>query len=264
MAHRQKGLAPGPGLVCRLGTMTPPRSPAPDLEALHQSEQHLVRTTDSLTPAQFGEPSVLPGWTRAHVVAHLALNAEGMARAVDGLARGHDVPIYDSEEHRDADIEELAEADPAELRKRVFGAGQELRDAFDLLDPDQWRGKVPRLPGGPLWSVATLPEVRRREVEIHHADLDAGYRSSDWPADFQTDLLDVVTVDRANDPDSPAFTVRATDAVRTWTVGAEQPVVEGTAADLAWWLVGRGTGQGLTCDAGELPRLGAWRRTPAK
>jgi maleylpyruvate isomerase len=244
--------------------MTTPANRSDELAELHQSEQRLLLTVDSLTPAQFGEPSVLPGWARAHVIAHLALNAEGMAGAVDGLAHGRDVPIYESGERRDADIEELAQADPPEIRERVFAAGQALRDAFDSLDLGQWQGVVPRLPGGPFWPVVTLPEMRRREVEIHHADLDAGYRPADWPADFRVHLLDIATLDRTNDTDSPAFTVRATDIVRTWSVGAEQPVVEGSSGDLGWWLVGRGEGEGLSCDTGALPRLGAWRRTPVK
>lgn len=244
--------------------MTSPHNLEEALAALHQSEQHVLRTVDSLRPDDYREPSVLPGWSRAHVVAHLALNAEGLAGAVDAIAHGNDVPVYESDARRDADIEELAEAEPAEIRERLFGAGQALRDALALLDGDQWAGNILRLPGGPRWALASLPDTRRREVEIHHADLDAGYGPDDWPEDFRIALLDLVTTDRAHDPDSPTFTVRATDTVQTWSVGAEQPVVEGSSADLGWWLVGRGSGQGLTCDGAELPRLGPWRRTPVK
>jgi maleylpyruvate isomerase len=268
MCRRQDSLvirSPVPG---RLGIMTSPPSAQSGLddtlEALHQSEQRMLVTVDSLHPDDYREPSVLPGWTRAHVVAHLALNAEGMAGAVDALARGQEVPIYESDDRRNEDIEELAGAKPSEIRERLFGAGQALRDALALLDEDQWGASVPRTPDGPRSPVQTLPDTRRREVEIHHADLDADYGAGDWPEDFRVALLDLVTADRANDPDSPGFTVRATDAVRTWFAGADQPVVEGSAADLGWWLVGRGSGQGLTCDSGELPRLGPWRRTPAR
>jgi maleylpyruvate isomerase len=243
--------------------MTSPNTLGETLAALHRSEQRLLRTVDSLRPDDFGEPSVLAGWTRAHVVAHLALNAEGLAGAVDGHAHGHDVPVYKSDDRRDADIEELAKADPAEIRQRLFGAGQALRGALQALDGDQWDGTVHRLPGGLLIQLQTVPGMRRREVEIHHADLDAGYDHTDWPEDFRIELLDVAAADRANDPDSPGLTVRATDTVQTWDLGAEQPVVEGTTSALGWWLVGRGSGEGLTCDTGDLPRLGPWRRTPA-
>jgi maleylpyruvate isomerase len=234
------------------------------LDALHQSEQRLLLTVDSLTPAQYAEPSLLPGWSRAHVVAHLGLNAEGLAGAVDGLAHELVVPIYQSDEQRDADIEALAREDATEIRERLFAAGQALRDALASLDPPQWEGAVIRVPDGPQWPVATLPGTRRREVEIHHADLDAGYGPADWPEDFCIELLDAVTVDHADSPDSPGFAVRATDTVRTWAAGAENPVVEGKAADLGWWLVGRGNGEGVTSTTGDLPRLGPWRRTAAR
>jgi maleylpyruvate isomerase len=237
--------------------------PADSVQRLHQSEQQLLRTVDSLRTDAWTEPSVLPGWTRAHVAAHLALNAEGMAGAIDGLAHELDVPVYESGARRDADIEELAQAEPAEIRERLFATGQRLREALESLDERQWSRSVARVPDGPMWAVADVPTIRLRELEIHHADLDAGYSHTEWPDDFALELLDLVTGDHASSPDSPGFTVRATDTVRTWTVGAEQPVVEGTAADLGWWLVGRGDGEGLTCDAGELPRLGPWRRTPA-
>jgi maleylpyruvate isomerase len=246
---------------------SPESIPHPDLagalDALHQSEQQLLRTVDSLSTDSWSEPSVLPGWSRAHVAAHLALNAEGLAGAVNGLAHEVEVPVYESSEKRDADIEELSRAEPPEIRERLFGAGQALRDALATLDERQWQASILRVPDGPRWSVLLVPATRRREVEIHHADLDAGYSQRDWPADFALELLGLATEDHAASPDSPSFTVRATDTVRTWTVGAEQPVVEGTAADLAWWLVGRGHGEGLVCDSG-LPRLGPWRRTPAK
>lgn len=233
------------------------------LEALHQSEQRLLRTVDSLHAEDWTAPSVLPGWTRAHVAAHLALNAEGLAGAVDGLAHDLDVPVYASSEARDADIEELAQAEPAEIRERLFGASQALRDALASLDDGQWTGAVARTPGGPLWPVVEVPHTRRREVEIHHADLGAGYSPRDWPADFAETLLAMAAEDHASSADSPAFSVRPSGAAHPWSVGAEEPVVEGSAADLAWWLVGRGRGERLTCTGAELPRLGPWRRTPA-
>jgi maleylpyruvate isomerase len=232
------------------------------LDALHQSEQRLLRTVDSLPVDAWTKPSVLPGWTRAHVAAHLALNAEGLTAALVALQHGHEAVVYDSDESRDADIETLGRAAPTEIRERLFAAGHGFRNAVASLSPAQWDASVLRAPGGPAWPVASLPGTRRREVEIHHADLDAGYSPHDWPGDFVTDLLDVVTADHAASSDSPTFTIRATDTSRTWSVGAAHPVVEGAAADLAWWLVGRGHGEGLACPDG-LPRLGPWRRTQA-
>jgi hypothetical protein len=52
----------------------------------------------------------------------------------------------------------------------------------------------------------------------------------------------------------------STDVDGLWKFGDGQgPEIEGSVGDLAWWLVGRGGGRGLTCSAGELPVLGRWR-----
>lgn len=232
--------------------------------ALHESEQRLVRTVDSLADDQWSLPSVLPGWTRAHVIAHLALNAEGLASALDDLRHGRPAAMYASNESRDGDIDELAAATPAEIRARLFAAGEQLREMLAALSDDDWTGSIDRVPGGPSFPVMALPATRRREVEIHHADIGCDYRHTDWPRDFCVALLDVVTVDHAANPDTDDFKVSATDLGMTWRVGADEPVVAGPAVDLGWWLVGRGSGDGLSTASGVLPRIGAWRRTPAK
>jgi maleylpyruvate isomerase len=52
----------------------------------------------------------------------------------------------------------------------------------------------------------------------------------------------------------------STDVAGLWKFGVGQgPEIHGTAGDLAWWLVGRGDGRGLTCSAGDLPTIGRWR-----
>ena len=45
---------------------------------------------------------------------------------------------------------------------------------------------------------------------------------------------------------------------RTWSFGDGGPTVTGTTAALAWWLTGRGSGEGLDVDEGELPGIEAW------
>jgi maleylpyruvate isomerase len=57
--------------------------------------------------------------------------------------------------------------------------------------------------------------------------------------------------------DGAGATAYATDLDRTWELG-DGPTVSGTAADLGWWLTGRGAGEGLSSDSGELPRIEEW------
>ena len=46
-----------------------------------------------MTDEQWGGPSLLPGWSRSHVVAHLTLNAQALSGALEGLHEGRQVPI---------------------------------------------------------------------------------------------------------------------------------------------------------------------------
>ena len=61
----------------------------------------------------FPAPSLLPGWTRAHVVAHLARNAEALTRLATWARTGVETPMYVSPEQRDAEIETSARQPPS-------------------------------------------------------------------------------------------------------------------------------------------------------
>jgi maleylpyruvate isomerase len=243
-----------------------PGEPAPewdpgDLTGLDASAQAFIRTVDALAPEELAAPSLLPGWTRAHVVAHVALNGFALAGVLDGLVHDQPVAMYESDAQRDAQIEDLAEAEPSELREQHFAATTAFADAVEALQDEHWSGHIDRLPGGPAWPAVAVVPTRRREVEVHHADLGTSYTRADWPRDFVAELLDTVVVDHAA---SGPFQLRATDLGRDWSVGGDGgPTVMGAGADLGWWLTGRGDGEGLSCDAGELPRLGPWRRAAA-
>ena len=232
--------------------MADPQDHPLDLTA---ATRRLVRTTDGLTDEEYAAPSGLPGWTRAHVLAHLALNAEGLAGALGGIVEGRRVPMYRSQEARDGDIDDLASAAPAEVRSRLLAACTGLSDAIAAVPADTAETTLERTPGGRVFPAAEVPWMRLREVEIHHADLAAGYDRSDWDPVFATNLIDWTT--RRNDAAAP-FRVRAIDVDETWTFGEGGPVVSGRAVDLAWWLTGRGRGDGLTSEGGDLPQIGAW------
>ena len=68
---------------------------------LAAATRRLIRTADGLADADYGAPTECTGWTRAHVLAHLALNAEGLAGALRGIVEGRPTPMYASQERRD-------------------------------------------------------------------------------------------------------------------------------------------------------------------
>ncbi|GCD89200.1 maleylpyruvate isomerase family mycothiol-dependent enzyme [Nocardioides sp. LS1] len=226
-------------------------SAAADL--LQDATQRLVRSVDALPDEAWTGPSLLPGWTRAHVLAHLTLNAEGLAGALRGIVAGEPVPMYASQEARDADIDELAASDPETLRTRFLASTTDFADAASSIPDERWDSTVERVPGGRSFPATAVPGMRLGEVEIHHVDMAAGPTQGDWTPEFAAIVLDNAT---ARGPGS--FRAHATDLDRTWDYGTGGPTVTGLSHDLAWWLTGRGHGEGLTSDSGDLPEVASW------
>lgn len=234
-----------------------------DFTGLVEATRRLVRTVDGLDAEALAEPSVLPGWTRAHVVAHLTLNAESLTGVLDGIARNEPVAMYASDDARDQDIEQLAGEDAPELRERFLGSLQPFEAALSTVPEDAWAGDFPRVPDGLVFRRDRIPTMRHREVEIHHADLATDYTPADWPAPFAIALVRTLAADRSG---HGPFTVTATDVDLSVTVGEGQIetdngllLVTGPVGALGWWLAGRGSGEGLSVGGGTLPELGVWR-----
>jgi maleylpyruvate isomerase len=231
--------------------------PQAQFALLPEATQRLVRTVDGLDDAALAEPSGLPDWTRAHVVAHLALNAEGMARVLAARVAGEPTTMYPSDEARSSDIEALATGERSELRGRFMASTTLLVDGVDDF-PDEWWGETfERTPGGRAMRYAAIPGMRLREVEIHHVDLAAGFSPTGWSDAFSAHLI-LAMVKRH--PSDESFRVLANDLARTWEVGddPDETTVSGPAGDLAWWLTGRPPAESLTCSTGDLPPVKAW------
>lgn len=239
--------------------------PMPDLADtdLHLAQlvdagQRLVRSVDALTGDDWAAPSALPDWTRAHVVAHLALNGEALGAVLTGVVEGEQVPMYESQEQRDTDIAELATADPAELRERLLASTVSFVEAAQLVPRDRWEGRFERTAGGSTLPLGAVPLMRLREIEIHHVDLATGYSPDDWTQPFSEELVDGMV--KRQRPDE-GFLVRPLDTERTWEVGepGEDPlVVTGPVAHVAGWMTGRPPSDQVSSSRGELPTVGAW------
>lgn len=232
---------------------------------LGDASARVVRTVDGFHGDDWSGPSLLPGWTRAHVVAHLALNAEAIAGSLQSLVSDEDDaaheprPMYASDEVRDADISKLAGADHAEIRDRLLAGTTNLDDALAAVPDASWETRIDRTPGGRPLRAGAFPGMRLRELEIHHVDLGAGYTPAEWTPAFAEHLLDAMN----KRVTSPAFEVKPVDSARTWLLGSEDaeypvPVVSGPAAGLGWWLTGRAAPDTLQCSHGELPSIEGW------
>jgi maleylpyruvate isomerase len=72
--------------------------PEEALRELTAATDQLLAGLDGLSDAQVAGPSLLPGWTRGHVLTHLARNAEGGTRLLGWARTG--VPSYEYESWR--------------------------------------------------------------------------------------------------------------------------------------------------------------------
>lgn len=234
--------------------------------ALPEIDETLLATTrylqalTVLDDESVRRPSLLPGWSRAHVVAHLSRNADAFTRVLRQVAAGEPAWMYASAEARDTDIEDtVARLDLAGLVEDALASTARLTEALwsSEADPDT---PYTRVPGGDrTWPLHSVGPRRRAEVEIHHSDLGVGYEPATWPADFSSHLVKQRQDELAN-AGGPSMVLSSTDVDGLWKFGEGQgPEIRGAVGDLAWWLVGRGGGEGLTCSAGDLPVLGRWR-----
>ncbi len=209
-------------------------------DSLRWTEDGTALIERALQEADLAEPSLLPGWSRAAVLAHVGLNARAIGNLVTWAKTGIETPMYVSREQRDADIAVAATLPDEEIVTRFRTSATELREAMAGLIEDQWAAQVRTSRGGVI--VATeIPWLRSREVMIHAVDLDASVDWPDLPLDFLAELISDVTAQRSEAGQGPYIDLRAVDSDHVWTINGVGPVVHviGPTAQLAAYLVGR-------------------------
>jgi maleylpyruvate isomerase len=121
-------------------------------------------------------PSRLPNWTRAHVVTHVARNADGHRRMIEGAARGEVLEQYErGVDGRNADIDAGADRPGDEILADLIESTSALELAWSTTD---WTGSGIRTLAGES-PIDRLPFLRIREVSLHSVDLDVGIELDD-------------------------------------------------------------------------------------
>ena len=223
-----------------------------DRELWADGERALGTALGRLVPAEYAGPSLLPGWSRAHVLGHLAGNADALVNLLTWARTGVETPMYPSREARDAEIERRAALDPAALEAEVLESTRRLADAVAGMPEQAWTAQVRTFQGRTVPTTEVLP-MRVREVWVHVVDLDAGTGFADVPADVLAGVVDEVFAAWERRGETPALTLFAGD--REW--GSGEPAVAGDLPAVAGWVTGRTAGDGLRAD-GPLPALPRW------
>ncbi|WP_379614410.1 maleylpyruvate isomerase family mycothiol-dependent enzyme [Pseudonocardia sp. GCM10023141] len=207
---------------------------------MREGTARLLAVVDKLGNDDLRSPSALPGWTRAHVIGHVARNAEALARLANWARTGVETPMYADREQRSAEIERSATLPPSTLRDDLLRTAGLLDDALAELTTEQWQAEVRSALGRSI-PAAEVPWMRIREVWLHAVDLGTDATMTDLPPGVVDLLLDDVTAALSTKDGCPSLRLAPTDRDRTWSLGGADPggSITGTAADLAGWLTGR-------------------------
>ncbi len=213
-----------------------------------------------LSDEQLASPSLLAGWTRLHVVSHIARNARALMNLLRWAETGVESPMYPSPEARAADIEVGSKLPADEVRADALETERRLRDAISALPGRAWDAQI-RTALGLVAPATDIPWMRVREVWIHAVDLRSGATFDDIDGAVASALVAEAISRVAGREDCASVVLVATGAAAaTYVMGrpSDDPVtVTGTIQGLAGWLLGRTAGAGLESPA-PLPEPPPW------
>ncbi|QDG65227.1 maleylpyruvate isomerase family mycothiol-dependent enzyme [Pseudarthrobacter sp. NIBRBAC000502772] len=220
---------------------------------------YFSRQLAQLTAQDIGGPSLLSGWSRGHVVAHVGYNARYLAHLLEEVRRSE--TEVKAANHDDAhDIDYGATLPDAALRNLHAHAAVHLNVEWRDLPDDKWDTSLEQEGQRPL-HVADTVWGRAFEVWVHAVDLNTGARFEDLPPQLLDRLFRNVMDDWDDRSDEaneqPQLLLQTTERADIYrlTCPAEKLTavfekgamprrtltVEGTLAALTRWGLGRGT-----------------------
>jgi maleylpyruvate isomerase len=154
--------------------------PTATIDACRTSHQLLLENLAPLTDDALRVPSLLPRYSRGHVVTHITNKARAHVLVLEGAAVGEVRRVhpdgYDPDQAADAGADRPA----AELRADLADSLQLLESAWAALDEAHW-DRQGIMAAGPR-TMVEIAGHHLRNIEVHHVDLDIGHHPSDWPS----------------------------------------------------------------------------------
>lgn len=233
--------------------MSERHDPDVTLPWMRDGTRRFLAAVESLEDHEFAHPSGLPGWSRAHVIGHVAGNADALIRLTSWADTGVECPMYESREQRNSEIESTAAMTPDELRRLSVDTAAALDRALAGLDERGWTATV-RSALGRVIPAAEIPWMRIREVWLHAIDIGGAVELGSFPPGIVDLLLDDTVAALSARDGCPSLILAPADRARTWVLGPEQengPVLDLPAAVLAGWTTGRSS-------PADLPALPSW------
>lgn len=215
-----------------MSSSAPDPAQSPFEAVLHAIRDHthlLLGRTITYSADDWSAPSMLPGWTRAHVAAHLITGARRLTRIAAQLQAGETPDLLDptlSDEDEilsmsdGLDMQIALDTSSGEVHAALTGLA-DLAGAFHLRE-------------GLHIAVHELPLVRLREVVLHHFDLEPADGGVELDAKIARRLLDF-ELTCIKPPIGPARLESDDGIVRTIGGGPGMPRLSGPTGDLFLW-----------------------------
>ena len=205
-----------------------------------------ARKLNELSDVELDGGSLLPGWSRRHVVAHVGYNARAIARLIEWAATGVETPMYSSPEARNHEIEFGATLSPIALRHLFDHSAVHLNVEWRDLPADAWHHKVKTAQGRIVPAEETV-WMRTREVWMHAVDLDNGANFSDVPAPVLERLLADIAGSWHTRGTDTGLLIKVEDRDLSFgdTGAADPTIISGPLPAVVQWAAGRGT-SGIT------------------
>ncbi|WP_314195807.1 maleylpyruvate isomerase family mycothiol-dependent enzyme [uncultured Arthrobacter sp.] len=214
-----------------------------------------ARKLNELTDQELDSGSLLPGWTRRHVVAHVGYNARAIARLVEWAGTGVETPMYPSTGVRDHEINFGATMSPIALRNLFDHSAVHLSVEWRDLPDRDWANEVKTVQGRTVPASETV-WMRTREVWIHAVDLNNGATFADVPAPVLERLLRDVTGSWKTRGTDTGLLIKVngtelagTDLTFGDSSAPDPTIITGPLPAVVEWATGRGT-SGVTAACG--------------
>jgi maleylpyruvate isomerase len=213
-------------------------APARELAWARRGTAYFSRKLNELSDDALDARSLIPGWSRRHVIAHVGYNARALARLVEGVRTGIPLRMFDTDHQRLEEIRSGATLPARALRNLFRHSEIHLNVEWRDLGAAHWNATAAE-----GISIRRTPAMRASVVWLGAVDLGNGGSFLDMPPDLLDALLEgarprLDALGAAMGGLRLEITDRAPEARGERTRLA---AVTGRAADVARWASGRGS-----------------------
>jgi maleylpyruvate isomerase len=221
------------------------------------AEALVAQFVKNLSNEDVAANSLLPDWSRGHVLSHLANNARGLSNLIEWALSGVQKNMYVSVEQRAIDIENDAKRPGKEIIADFLEQSKILAFNLDRLMVGPLLSDEVVIGNGSHVHPHELTTLRERELLVHLVDLGLEYKANDWTFDFSIKTLKSVSVGKRKESVKYRLLIAGD---HTWTMDQNGMVdIFGTPQSLAAWLMGREPDDKLvTSDGSTLGKPPLW------